>query len=124
MSTIDTVESVIDLAAIWSYEGAAESASMLTRYATMITEHKALQAKYAALLEAVNRPVTQDEVEFACRAICKDKGHDPDERRRYNGGKLVRDKQGNFFPYWTTYEVDAKTSLEAHMAALREEVGK
>ena len=110
MSTIDTVESVRRAAEDWETFGAIDARDML--------------ARYAALLEAVNRPVTDEQVEFACRTICKDKGHDPDERLRYNGGKLVRDKQGNFYPYWTTYEVDAKTSLEAHMAALREEVGK
>ena len=110
MSTMDTPELVLRYARMMQGNAVNDIADALTRY--------------AALLEALNRPVTQDEVEFACRAICKDKGHDPDERRRYNGGKLVRDKQGNFYPYWTTYEVDAKTSLESHMAALREEVGK
>ena len=95
MSAIDTVESVIDLAAIWSYEGATDNASMLTRYAAMIADHKALQAKHAALLEAVNRPVTYASVLTASRA--------------YGG--------------WCN-TTQMQTALKVHMAALREQVGK
>ena len=112
MSTIDTV---------WSVRTMLGNMQVQNKEQYFIEQ---MLTRYAALLEAVNRPVTDEQVEFSCRTICKDKGHDPDERRRYSGGKLVRDKQGNFYPYWTTYEVDAKNSLEAHMAALREEVGK
>ncbi len=116
MSTIDTVESVLAFATCYEHVGHHPQDKRLRRYTTLIKQH-------AALLEAVNRPVSAEQIEAACRAICKYKRHDPDERCRYSGGKLVRDKQGNFYPYWTTYKVDAKTYLEHHMAALREEVG-
>ena len=112
MSTIDTVESVRTMIGNMQVECKEQYfiEQMLTRY--------------AALLEAVNRPVTDAHVESACRAICKDKEFDPDERRRYSDGRLIRDYQRNFYPYWSTYETEARAALEAHMASLCEEVGK
>ena len=60
--------------------------------------------RYAALLEAVNRPVTDEQVQ------------------------IVADKLDDLFSVEDTQEpaflADVRAILESHMAALREEVGK
>ena len=90
MSTIDTVESVRDMAAILSYEGSKTTVSMLMRYARM--------------LEAVNRPVTDKEADKSSIAMCAVFEQTP-LLDNYSRRRM-------------------KSALEAHMSALREEVGK
>ena len=85
MSTIDTVESVLEIVAYLREEGMNYTAAMLTRY--------------AALLKAVNRPVTEEQVIAAVQV--------------YYGGTGLQENMPNM-----------GGSLEAHMAALRGEVGK
>jgi hypothetical protein len=63
--------------------------------------------------ECSRHAVSDKDVETACRAICASRGFDPDERCTYSGGKLVRGKNGEFYQYWTTYEVDARIVLES-----------
>ena len=87
MNTIDTVEKVQRAAQDWDTFRAPGTAAMLNRY--------------AALIEAVNRPVTDDDAERGC---C----------RYYNSGNPV---------YPPVHEA-MKAALESHMAALREEAGK
>jgi hypothetical protein len=82
-------------------------------YGSGVVETPAMRAA----LQSVRPPVgvvSDEDVERACRAICARLGHDPDERCRYTGGKLVRDKHGNTYSYWTTYQVDARTVLESY----------
>ena len=99
MSTIDTVESVrkpFELSKPFTPEevtGLADSVRGRRRAALLA---------YAALLEAVNRPVTDEQVSSAAHAYVS---HVPG----YGGGCNT---------------VQLRSALEDHMAALREEVGK
>ena len=90
MSTIDTVESVREIAADLREEGLRYTAEILTRY--------------AALLEAVNRPVTDEQVQ------------------------IVADKLDDLFSVEDAQEpaflADVRDILETYMESLREEVGK
>ena len=81
MSTIDTVEEMQELAKYWLDFGSPETSAMFTRY--------------AALLEAVNRPVNSEDVARANAA---------------------------YIDAFRTRENRMQSALKAHMAALREEV--
>ena len=103
MSTIDTVESVLSLAEkvkaadMFSNLDGDELEQMLTRYALLIKQH-------TRLLEAVNRPVSDDDVDNAILAV-----------------RHV-DTEGMEGDSWD--KILVRFSIEAHMASLREEVGK
>ena len=88
MSTIDTVEGVLEVANTNEHAIPLKARAMLTRY--------------AALLEAVNRPVSEDELAEATITYM---------RAGPKNGEGVNTTQ-------------LRAALEAHMAALREEVGK
>ena len=102
MSTIDTVENVLLAAKDAEFAAFDTYAGMLTRYAAMIADNKALQAKHAALREAVNRPVTEDELAEATITYM---------RAGPKNGEGVNTTQ-------------LRAAIETHIAALREEVGK
>ena len=99
MNALDTAESVRKHA---KYAVDGTTRYLLLKYAALIPEHAALQAKHAALLEAVNRPVTEDELAEATITYM---------RAGPKNGDGVNTRQ-------------LRAALEAHMAALRDEVGK